>query len=475
MSAAASTPLQTTPESTTLKVLIVGAGLGGLMLAALLERAGVDYEIFERAKKVVPLGSAIAFGANIMSLFEQLGVLDKIMENSKAIHESILYNENNEVIGRRVFSYAKERYGHYTHVLARPVLYDLLLSLIPAHKVHMATKIISFTQDDNKVTIECEDKTFQGDMLVGADGAYSTVREQLYKQLSAKGAVPESDLEKLPFTSSCLVGTTRPLDPEKYPFLTKPFCHFANMIANPEIPYSRINFSVKDNSICWMIVDYLLDKESTKADEAAHNGSSGKNSEWGPGAAEAMCNRVRNFMFAEKVSIGELIDQTPKELISKVMLEEKLFETWYSGRTVLLGDACHKMHPAAGLGAVSAMHDALILANHLYDLNQAVSRTMIRASTIELEGVFKDYRDERFPMVARSFAASKNMSRLTGPYRINQILRWLMNYIPRWLWFKMLDQMQAYRPQATFLPLVKDLGMIPPMPQTSLKQPIPTY
>ncbi|KAF9309489.1 hypothetical protein BG003_009704 [Podila horticola] len=36
--------------------------------------------------------------------------------------------------------------------------------------------------------------------------------------------------------------------------------------------------------------------------------------------------------------MGDLIDRTPKELISKVMLEEKLFETWFGGRVVLLGD-----------------------------------------------------------------------------------------------------------------------------------------
>lgn len=38
------------------------------------------------------------------------------------------------------------------------------------------------------------------------------------------------------------------------------------------------------------------------------------------------------------MALGDLMDLTPKELMSKVMLEEKVFETWYSGRTVLLGD-----------------------------------------------------------------------------------------------------------------------------------------
>ncbi|KAG0309245.1 hypothetical protein BGZ97_013123 [Linnemannia gamsii] len=50
------------------------------------------------------------------------------------------------------------------------------------------------------------------------------------------------------------------------------------------------------------------------------------------------------------MALGDLMDLTPKELMSKVMLEEKVFETWYSGRTVLLGDAAHKINPSGGRG-----------------------------------------------------------------------------------------------------------------------------
>lgn len=67
--------------------------------------------------------------------------------------------------------------------------------------------------------------------------------------------------------------------------------------------------------------------------------SSFRNSEWGPEAAEAMCKEVRDFPVPRaNMTIGDLIDATPKELISKVMLEEKIFDTWHGGRTVLLGD-----------------------------------------------------------------------------------------------------------------------------------------
>lgn len=67
-----------------------------------------------------------------------------------------------------------------------------------------------------------------------------------------------------------------------------------------------------------------------------------RSSEWGTETSESMCQDVYNFPIPGgvdgKLTMGALIDSTPKELISKVMQSEKVFETWYSERTVLMGD-----------------------------------------------------------------------------------------------------------------------------------------
>jgi hypothetical protein len=79
-----------------------------------------------------------------------------------------------------------------------------------------------------------------------------------------------------------------------------------------------------------------LDAETSKRIDLSSSSS------WGPEAAEAMCNEVRHLQIPSgkhgNLTLGELIDKTPKHTISKVMLEEKIFSTWYDGRTVLLGD-----------------------------------------------------------------------------------------------------------------------------------------
>jgi hypothetical protein len=76
-----------------------------------------------------------------------------------------------------------------------------------------------------------------------------------------------------------------------------------------------------------------LDEESSKESDTF------RNTEWGPEAADAMCKQIRDFPVPRNnMTLGDLIDNTPKDLISKVMLEEKLFDTWYDGRIALIGD-----------------------------------------------------------------------------------------------------------------------------------------
>src|SRR5689334_22040743 len=62
------------------------------------------------------------------------------------------------------------------------------------------------------------------------------------------------------------------------------------------------------------------------------------NSEWGPETSEPMIKEVRDFLIPFGGTLGDLIDATPRDNISRVFLEDKMFETWHHGRTVLIGD-----------------------------------------------------------------------------------------------------------------------------------------
>lgn len=102
----------------------------------------------------------------------------------------------------------------------------------------MNKKIMSILQNDEGVMIRCSDNShYHGDILIGADGAYSGVRQNLYKQLDDQDLLPVEDKEEMKMAYLCIVGMAGPLDPEKYPSLKDSSCHFATVLGDGK-PYS---------------------------------------------------------------------------------------------------------------------------------------------------------------------------------------------------------------------------------------------
>lgn len=95
----------------------------------------------------------------------------------------------------------------------------------------MNKKIKSIQQNANGAMIRCTDNTnYRGDIIVGADGAYSAVRQDLYRQLDEQGLLPKVDKEEMSMAYLCMVGTTKPLDPQIYPVLKDDRCHFSTVL-----------------------------------------------------------------------------------------------------------------------------------------------------------------------------------------------------------------------------------------------------
>jgi len=113
-----------------------------------------------------------------------------------------------------------------------------MLKQVPPHKVHFGKRVLDISERDDKVTVHLiNNETVEGDIVVGADGAYSVIRERLYGQLKAKGELPEEDQEDLPFSCYCLVGQTKVLDPEEFPIVKEPISQFRAIIGR-EKPFS---------------------------------------------------------------------------------------------------------------------------------------------------------------------------------------------------------------------------------------------
>lgn len=145
------------------------------------------------------------------------------------------------------FSYScSAGYGQY--IVTRPKLHELFLKQIPPHKIHFGKRVQTISEDKDSVTVHTTDNNkYEGDIVVGADGAYSAVRQSMYEQLRAKGVLPASDLEELPFSCTCLVGQTKVLDPEVYLIIKRPVGQFFTLLGE-ERPYTVSDFpSVNHN------------------------------------------------------------------------------------------------------------------------------------------------------------------------------------------------------------------------------------
>ncbi|KAG0277992.1 hypothetical protein BGZ95_004930 [Linnemannia exigua] len=455
-------PPPQTKEPDAPTVIIVGAGLAGLTLAILLEKANIEYQVLEKAAEVKPLGSTIAMGPNVMPLFTQLGLYDDFVAISKPVRHITMHkeSENMRPIGKVDIEEHIEKSGYATRVCSRPKLYDLFLSKVPSSKIHFGKRVLSIVHGgDNGALIRTADgNSYEADVLVGADGAYSAVRQSLYEQLKKDKSLPSSDQAKMETNHMTLVGLTKPMDPEKYPALKDATTFSRSDAVIGHGPYSWRYFSLPDHCIGWGFGTQITNEDFSKENDTF------RASDWGPESAHMLCNEIRDYKIPIGGTLGDLIDNTPKENIAKVLLEEKLFETWYHGRTVLIGDACHKIMPYVGQGAVNAMEDAVILANELYEITSVTTKVISNA--------FKEYRRQRYPHAAEQFQKSKMFTMLmVGQTWYEDLLRkFVLGYASEFFQRRNYAKSLNYRPQATFLPLVPDRGTIPVLPQKPSKR-----
>lgn len=123
------------------------------------------------------------------------------------------------------------RTSYREYVISRPDLYSLLWRYVPRECILLGKRVLSFQDTDDGITVRCSDNSaYEADILVGADGAYSAVRQHMFKTLKATGKLPSVDDVALPFSCVCLVGQTTVLDPEDFSDLKSKFCEYYSIL-----------------------------------------------------------------------------------------------------------------------------------------------------------------------------------------------------------------------------------------------------
>lgn len=96
-------------------------------------------------------------------------------------------------------------------------------------------------------------------------------------------------------------------------------------------------FNVPENKVCFAVVRQL--ESEAQCEEEKFNGIP-----WEPERAVEMMQEIKDFKIPHDRTLGDLFNQTPRESISRIYLEDKLYKTWNHDRIVLIGDAAHKVN-----------------------------------------------------------------------------------------------------------------------------------
>ena len=179
--------LDTSNMSTQLPVLIAGGGIGGLAAALALARKGFAVEVFEQGAEFREIGAGIQLGPNVYRMFEALGLTEAI-ERWSAHPENLLMMD--ALTGEKVASMPvggdayRQRFGGYLYgVIHRGDLHQVFLeacAIEPNIELRVAKKVLRHADDGARVVLHLEGgETAEGCALIGCDGLWSKVREQL--------------------------------------------------------------------------------------------------------------------------------------------------------------------------------------------------------------------------------------------------------------------------------------------------------
>jgi 2-polyprenyl-6-methoxyphenol hydroxylase-like FAD-dependent oxidoreductase len=339
-----------------MKVIIAGAGVGGLVTALMLHARGIDCEVFEQADAVRELGVGINTLPHAIKELAELGLLDRLDAVAIRTYELFYTNRLGQEIWREPrgldAGYDIPQFSIHRGRL-QAVIYQAVRARLGESRIHLNCRLQSFTQDDGGVTAYFFDRhgshqrTARGDVLIGADGIHSLVREKLFP-------------DEGPPRWNGLMLWRGAID---WPaFLTGRSMVVAGGLAAKLVIYPIAEGSRADKRLTnWAVVGRVGDPTMPIPQKQ----------DWSrPGRFEDLMPHLRRFRIPY-VDAKALIEATG-EFWEYPMCDRDPLPRWSHGRITLLGDAAHPMYPVGSNGASQAILDARFLADRLADAEHPV-------------------------------------------------------------------------------------------------------
>jgi len=338
-----------------LRIAVIGGGIGGLTAAVALRHAGFEVDVYEQAPALTEVGGGINMAPNATRVLRHLGLgpdLDREGIRPIGTHQR-RWQDGRTLQKAPLNPLCEELYGAPHMTIHRADLLDVIAAAFPAERIHLGHRLVSVSSSSDAVEAHFDNgATIAADVLVGADGIHSAVRGALFGEeepafagcVAYRGLVPVERIAdlRLELGNQSWVG---------------PGGHFVHYFVSRGRLLNFVGWTEHDR---WNREDWT-DRATVTRALAAFAG-------WH--------EQVQTIIgAAETCFIWALFDRDP-------------LPRWSIGRTTLLGDACHPMYPFMGQGAAMAIEDGAALA------------ACLRAFADPAEAL-RDYERRRLPRVTR--------------------------------------------------------------------------
>ncbi len=312
-----------------LKVIIIGAGIGGTAAAHALLRIGCQVRIYEQVNAKTEVGAGIQISPNASRLLWRYGLAEALKQ--RAVRPAALEVrrwDDGATLSREDLGDTIEReYGAPYYHFHRADLLSVLSDALPAGALQTGRRCVGAVQTERGVRVDFEDgSSVEGDVLVGADGIHSTIRQTLFGD------------ERPRFSGNVAYRGLAPVE----------------RIAHLDLPHIGSNWWGPGGHF----VHYFVAGGRFLNFVAVSEQANWERESWTDRGRIDDARRCYEGWHPQIHAILNAVDETFKwALFDRAPLEQ-----WSVGRITLLGDACHPMLPYMAQGAAQSIEDGATLA-----------------------------------------------------------------------------------------------------------------